>query len=227
MVSLTRKKFILLGLFFLLSGNLCFSQNPQSYFYENELDLLFPIEGKWFMNVGLGNRGLLQERLDGEKISGYQHEHVELNHFTIYIAKETLELSLGLRYRFKELFDPSETDEFRIIEQIGLEPANSPLAHRFRLEQRFREHTAHRIRYRLGYSKPINNNFSYGVGTETLYAVSAHSKPEAEQRFLINLENESFDNIELELSFNYRIEDYTNDLEHEFFIITEINLYLD
>ena len=226
MPSFILNRKVLPGIFIFLGINFCFSQNPSSFFYENEFDLIVPVEGKWFMNIGLGNRGLLQERLDGKKISGYQHEHIELNHFTIYIAKESLELSLGLRYRFKELFDPAETDEFRIIEQIGIEPVNSPLDHRFRLEQRFREHTIHRLRYRIGYAIPINEDFAFGMGTEALYAISTQIRPEAEQRFLLGVENDSFKNFELEVSFNYRMENYARDLEHEFFIITEVNVSL-
>ena len=73
----------------------------------------------------MGNRGMLQERLDGENITGYHHEHIELNHFTNYQAKESVVLSFGLRYRFREIFDSAKTDEFRIIEQVKLEPFNT------------------------------------------------------------------------------------------------------
>lgn len=226
MNSFSRKKFTLLGLLLFLGANFCYSQNPQSYFYENEVDLYLPLDSLWSMDIGVGNRGMLQESLDGEKISGYQHEHLELNHFTNYLAKKNIVLSLGLRYRFKELFDAAETDEFRIIEQVQLESVNSSFSHRFRLEQRFRENTIHRIRYDVAYSTPTSQNFALGIGTEAIYAVSNKLKPEAEQRFSIGFENSSFEDIELELGFEYRMENYARHLAHEFFMITGIGISL-
>lgn len=221
----SRKK-SLLGLLLLLGANFCFSQNPQIYFYENELDLSVPLESLWSMGIAVGNRGMLQERLGGEKISGYQHEHLELTHFTNYQVKESVVLSLGLRYRFEELFNAAETDEFRIIEQLEFEPLQSSLSHRFRLEQRFRENTAHRIRYKIEYSAPLDQNYTLGLGTEALYAVSRQSKPEAEQRFSFGIENTYFRNFDLELGFEYRMEDYAAELAHEFFVITGIGISL-
>ncbi|HER40704.1 MAG TPA: DUF2490 domain-containing protein [Salinimicrobium catena] len=220
------KKIIILTILFFVGLQLTYAQQPHSWFYENEADLSVPLNSLWSMEIGVGNRGMLQERLDGEKISGYQHDHVELNHFTNYKTKKSVVLSLGLRYRFRELFDSAETDEFRIIEQVELEPVNSSFSHRFRLEQRFRENTIHRVRYDITYSIPMNENFALGVGTEALYAVSSKQKPEAEQRFSIGLENSFFENLELELAFEYRMENYARDLAHEFFVITGVSVSL-
>lgn len=222
MASIIRSKIIILSIFFFAGLDLAYSQDLQSWFYEHEFDLSIPIKGKWSMNAGVGSRGMLQERAAGERISSYRHEHLELNHFTNYQTNESMILSLGLRYRFRELFDPAEADEFRIIEQIELEPVDSPLSQRIRMEQRFKEKTIHRIRYDLGYFTLLNQNFSLGVGTEALYALSTRLKPEAEQRFSIDLENSSFKDLELEISFEYRMENYARDLAHEFFLVTGV-----
>lgn len=218
---------ILCLLIFALGVQNIFSQNTYSYFYENEFDIEFPIAKGWSIEAGLGNRGLLAE-VEEEENSGYEHQHIEVSQFTHYKSSEDIVLSLGLRYRVKDIFDPSETNEFRIIEQLEFEPAKQglPLTHRFRLEQRFREVTVHRGRYELALSKPINDIFAYSVATEALYAVSAHLKPEAEQRFSIGIENTSFKNLELELTFQYRLEDYARNLGHEFFLITGVSLEL-
>src|SRR5690606_11558861 len=130
MASIIRSKIFVLAIFLFAGLDLAYSQDSQSYFFENEFDLSIPVIGKWSMDVGVGSRGMLQERLDVEKISGYQHEHLELNLFTNYTTKESTILSRGLRYRFKDIFDSSETDEFRIIEQLELEPVNSSFSHR-------------------------------------------------------------------------------------------------
>jgi len=217
-----------LAMLFIAFGSLDgFSQNPVSYLYENEFDLIIPINKTWSMEAGLGNRGLFAEVENGET-SGYQHQHIEINHFTTYRSSNFLVLGLGLRYRFKDIFDQSETDEIRIIEQVELESANPvlPISHRLRLEQRFREQTVHRLRYELEISKSINDVLSWSAATEALFAVSAHLKPEAEQRFSIGLENTSIPNIEFELTMQYRLEDYARNLAHEFFIITGVSLAL-
>lgn len=221
-------KLIICCMFLFLGGNQrVFSQTSSAYFYENEFDLAIPVKEKWSLEAGFGNRGLLAEVLEGET-TGYQHQHLEINHFTNYISSEFLVFSLGLRYRFKELFDEYETDEFRIIEQIELESSNPsiPISHRFRLEQRFTEHTVHRLRYELGYGKPISEVFSWTAATEALYAVSSHIKPEAEQRFSLGIENSSFKDIDLKLIFQYRIEDYARNPANEFFLITGVSILL-
>ena len=213
---------------FIIGCNFTFSQTSKSYFYENEVDFNLPLGEKWAMEMGIGNRRMLWESFIGEKISNYQHEHLEIGNFTNYKSTDILVISLGLRYRFKELFDSTEINEFRIIEQIKFEPNNSPLklSHRIRLEQRFREHTVHRLRYEAEISELLNEHFSVGTGTEALYAVSTELQPEAEQRFSIGLENTSFSNLELGIDFQYRLENYTRRPEHEFFIISGVSLDL-
>lgn len=221
-------KTLILSLFLITGGvQSILSQNPTSYFYENEFDIAFPVKGNWSIEAGIGNRGLFAEVEQGNT-KGYQHQQIEINHFTHYQSSESFVLSLGLRYRVRDIFDPSETNEFRIIEQLEIASANRilHLEHRFRLEQRFREQTVHRARYELAISRPINEIFSWAAATEALYGISAHLKPEAEQRFSLGLENTSFKNVELELTFQYRIEDYSRNLAHEFFIITGVSLEL-
>ncbi|WP_029035634.1 DUF2490 domain-containing protein [Salinimicrobium terrae] len=228
MKSSRRNKLTVFVLFLVLGCNVSFSQNPHAYFYENEFGLSLPVSTDWSMDIGAGYRGLLQERSLGKKIESYQSEHIELNHFTDFKANPSLVLSLGLRYRFRELFNPSAIDEFRIIEQVKIQPANStlPLSHRFRVEQRFREHTIHRVRYQLGFSQPVGKGFSFKAATEALYAVSANLKPEAEQRFSLGVENSSLQDLELGLSLEYRLGNYALDPAHEFFVVTGVSLSL-
>lgn len=219
-------KILFFMVLFFLGSYASFSQNSKSYFSENEFELSFPVATDWSMEIGTGYRRLLQERMEGEKISGSRHEHLELNYFNNYEVNKSLVLSLGLRYRFKELFNDAEADEFRIIEQVGISPENSRFSHRFRLEQRFKEEVLHRVRYELEFSHSISPAFSFGASTEALYAVSTRLKPEAEQRFSIGIENSSIKDIGLGLSLEYRIENYALDPGHEFFIVTGVSLSL-
>lgn len=217
-------------LFFLLipGSGLLHSQNPHEFYYENEFNLEIPTETAWGFEIGLANRGMLMERMEGEKVSGYQHNHIELNQFTLYSTSENLTLGLGLRYRFREMFDQEETDEFRIIQQLEYGSPSSPLnlEHRLRIEQRFREATIFRTRYELETSYPVNDNWEIGAATEALYAVSPSLKPEAEQRFSIIFNNSSFDKLGIGLAFQYRMENYARNLENEYFVITELTWQL-
>lgn len=215
---------LLLPLLLVCSGSL-YSQNPHVFYYENEFNFGIPTQSAWSFEVGFASRGMLQERIEGERVSGYEHNHIEFSQFSSYKSSDDLTLSLGFRYRFRETFDADETNEFRIIQQLEYEHPNSPvdLEHRLRIEQRFREETSYRIRYELETSHTLSNNYSLGAATEALYAVSPSSKPEAEQRFSLGLQNSSFEKLKLELKLEYRMENYARDLENEYFIITELN----
>ena len=222
---LSLNKITLVAIFIIFGCYPAIAQNPQSYFHDHEFELSVPVKTKWSMDLAAGYRGLLQERFEGDKITGYSNEHLELNYFNNYLTRENLVLSLGLRYRFKNLFDKSEVDEFRIIEQLEITSETSylSLSHRFRVEQRFTEHVIHRLRYEFGVSRQLNETLSLQAATEALYAISNNLKPEAEQRFSVGLVNSSFKDLELDLSFEYRIENYAVDLAHEFFIVTGVN----
>lgn len=214
-------------LFFLVipGSGFLHSQNPHQFYYENEFNLEIPTSTAWAFEVGFANRGMLMERVEGEQISGYQHDHIEFNQFTLYSTSRDLTLALGLRYRLRETFDPEEKDEFRIIQQLEYEHPLSTmdLEHRVRIEQRFREATFFRTRYELEGSYPLNDYLEIGAATEALYAVSPSLKPEAEQRFSIRFINSSLDKLGIELVFQYRMENYARDLENEYFVITELN----
>lgn len=164
MYSIAQIKITVFIIFLFIGNKLAYPQNPQSYFFENEFDASLSLESKWSMDFGVGSRGMFQERFDGERISGYEHDHLELNYFTNYQTNESFVYSLGLRYRFREIFDPIETDEIRIIKQIEFDPVNSRLVHRLRLEQRFRKNTIHRLRYDLAYMFPLYQNLSFAFG---------------------------------------------------------------
>lgn len=205
-----------------LLGSSAKAQTPKSYFWETEVDLELPSEGKWMFTFGAGNRYLFAEELEGERVSENLQQHIELNHFTTYNSSNKLTLSLGVRYRFREIFEATNENEFRIIEQLEYIHKNTFLTpqHRLRFEQRFRETTSYRLRYQLEVSQPLNAEFTLGFSTEFLYSLAQKYRPEAEQRFGINLENYSFKNPELSLGLELRREDLTGRQGTEFFLIT-------
>ena len=83
---------------------------------EPEFAVRISTETRWSFSFGFANRGILIKAIDAEYASENVTEHIELNHYTIYNMDENSELSLGLRYRFREMFDPGNENLFRIIQ---------------------------------------------------------------------------------------------------------------
>ena len=204
------------------------AQTPNLFFWEPEFSVGFDSSEKWSHTFGIANRALLSERYDGEEVSGFENEHLELNHFTKYKTRATTALSFGIRYRFKETFQESSHDELRLVEQFNIKHPNSALnlGHRFRVEQRFKGITEHRFRYQFGGSRALSEVFALGLSTEALLSVAKEFKPSLEQRFVLELSNTSFKDLELSVALDYEMADYNNELENEFFLLTGISLDL-
>lgn len=205
------------------------SQTSSSFFWEPDFSLGFDSSEKWSHTFGIANRSLLSTYYDGERTSDFVNEHLELNHFTKYKTSATTAVSFGIRYRFKEIFDESSYDELRFVEQFNISYPNSALdlGHRFRVEQRFKNIvTEHRLRYQFGGSKALNEVFALGLSTEALLTLANERKPSLEQRFVLEISNTSFKDLELSLALDYEMADYNNELENEFFLLTGISLDL-
>lgn len=220
---------IFLFLLCALNSSDSFSQTPSSYFWEPDFSLGFDSSEKWGHSFGIANRTLLSERYDGEEITGTEVEHLELSHSTKYRTGANTAISFAIKYRFRELFDESRYDELRLTEQFDISHPSSALnlGHRFRVEQRFKNIvTEHRLRYRFGGSKALSEVFALGLSTEALLTLANDLKPSLEQRFVVELSNTSFEDLELSLALDYEMADYNNELENEFFILTGIALDL-
>ena len=205
------------------------AQTPSYFFWEPEFSIGFESSEKWSHTFGIADRALLSGYQDGEQIAEFQNEHLELNHFTQYKTGANTSVSLGLRYRFKELFEESSYDELRFVEQFKVSHPNSDLGlgHRIRVEQRFKNIiTEHRFRYQFGGSKDLNEEFALGLSTEALLTLANQVKPSLEQRFLLEITNSTFENLELSIGLDYEMADYNNALEHEFFLLTGVALEL-
>ena len=198
------------------------AQTPRTYLWETEFDVTLPEHGSWEFTFGAGSRYLFAAEVEGETVRENIQQHLELNHFTTYNSSEKAAISLGLRYRFRELFEETLQDEVRIIEQLEYTHQNTFLTpqHRLRFEQQFREVTSFRLRYQLGISQPLNPDFSLDLSSEFLYSMANNYRPEAEQRFGLGLENYSIKNLELNLGIELRREDLTGFPGTEFFLIT-------
>ncbi|MCB7481663.1 DUF2490 domain-containing protein [Christiangramia sediminis] len=226
MTIFSSKKFLLLP-FLLLSG-LLFSQEDFSVYAEPEFSLNIESDSRWSYNFGVGNRNLiLQNETDQLRV-----QHLELSQFTSYEVGFYSKLSLGLRYRFREVFEDSREDEIRITQQYGRSRKFNrvKIAHRIRFEERFREQTSFRSRYEFSVEFPLSGDrvdekeFFMVTNTEALWSMGKQQKPSFEHRFGISVGNELFRNTKLDIGLEYRLDDYTQATTHELFILTGINL---
>ena len=99
-------------LLFLLGFAQTSAQDAQTIMLEPEFSVRISTETKWSYSFGLANRGILIEEIDAEDASENVTEHIELNHYTIYRLNYNSDFSLGLRYRFREMFDPDNQNLF-------------------------------------------------------------------------------------------------------------------
>ncbi len=220
---------LILAVVFTGCVNSAFGQStPRALQWEPEVNVSLPSNNEWGFTFGVANRYLLNSQLDGERINENEQQHFELNQFTSYKTSENASISLGFRYRFRETFKASRHDEFRMIQQFAykLRGVLFTPAHRLRFEQRFRELTIYRLRYRLGVSQPLGKDFGLGLSTEFLYSMMKDSRPEADQRFTVKIENSSFKNVKLTAGMELRREDYTGAPSSGFFILSGVSLAL-
>lgn len=200
-----------------------FAQEVKTLMLEPELNFHISTDSKWSYTFGLANRGILIDKIDAETFSENSTKHLEINQWTIYQTSEQSDLSLGIRYRLREIFDVPHENEVRIIQQYFYEDPNPlfDLEHRGRFEQRFRNsETIFRLRYQLGIWKPVTEKLSLGVTTESLYSVSPQSKPAPEQRIALLTANTFFKDLSLKIGVEYRMDNYLRDQENNLFILT-------
>lgn len=205
------------------------AQSSHSYMWETELGLEWGNEAPWSHSFSVGNRGLIQERMESETLARGRNLHLEIQHFSHYALSQKTKVGLGIRYRFREAFDKTLHDEFRLMQEIGYssESGYFLLSQRGRFEQRLRgPETIFRLRYQLEAGYPLSEVFELQAATEALYAVSAQAKPEAEQRFTLQVENSSFEKIGISLGVEYRLEDHINSIGYEYFVFTGVSVKL-
>lgn len=220
-------KYILAVIFCLISF-ISSAQSELSIYAEPEFSVNLDSPNRWFFNFGIGNRNLVMEDEQGK----FDARHLELSHFTSYEVGFYSKLSLGLRYRFREIFEDSQHDEIRITQQYSRSRKFDliKIAHRVRFEQRFREKTSYRSRYEFSVEFPLNgeridkNEFFMVTDTEALWSIGKAQKPSLEHRLGISVGNEIFNNTKADIGLEYRLDDYNNDPSSELFITAGVSL---
>lgn len=221
LMSYTKYYFTGLILCFSFLGN---SQNNFAFLGETSLALNTELSYKYQMNFGLRSRYFL-----------YQNENVLLNykqvdliHFSTLKLDSRHTISLGLQYRFRDLFDEGD-DEFRLTQQFNMVKRVGAIryGHRFRVEQRFfKLFTTFRFRYRFTFDMPLIGTSldigeSYWVQSfEGVSSFTSAFKPVYDFRTTSQLGWLLTNYFKLQAGLEYRLESFNITTLHRIFLLT-------
>lgn len=167
--------------------------------------------------------------------SFWQVQQLDLSHFSQYKFLDNQTVALGIQYRFRENFIEDEQNELRFTQQFNKTVRGFVVrhGHRFRAEQRIKsDATTHRFRYRYALDFPIAgqtldvNEFFIAVATESLFSMASESKPEWDQRLMINMGTAFNSLITVEFGLEYRLENYSRELQHILIVNSGLNFSL-
>lgn len=198
-------------------------------YFEPSVEISYQISSNYSQSFGVENRNVIYR--EGEM--DYQVKQIDLSHESEFQVHPEYALGFGLQYRIEHAFDRDEENEFRLQEQFVYTPNNSKFntKHRFKVEQRFyASETKHRMRYRLGYTFPLSEGNSsqpyLKADTESLLELANSQKPEFEQRLGVGIGWSINSKTKLEVGAEYQLEDYTQDLLHELFLLVNLGITL-
>ncbi|QYA25126.1 DUF2490 domain-containing protein [Gramella sp. MT6] len=219
---------LFLSFLLLLFANNIAAQDNFSSFLEPDISINLDRPNRWSFNFGLANRNGVYSGQETE----FDTEFIELSHFSSYEVGFYGKLSLGIRYRFNEMFNERAHDEIRITQQYSRSRNYNALkiAHRFRFEQRLRSNTIYRTRYQFSVQIPLNGErvdqkeFFVKADTEALYNFSKANKPGLSHRFGLALGRELNESITADFGTEYRLDDYNLDPAHELFFVLGLTL---
>ena len=204
------------------------AQDNVELLIEPEFSIDLATKTRWSHSFGIASRDIIYE----DDNFHFNAQHIELSHFTDYKVGGANKVSLGLRYRFKEIFHDSKTDEVAILEQFshGIKKENLKIGHRLRIEQRFTNIMRNRTRYRFSLEFPLNNIanprkiFSLKTSAEAIWMIGQKIPTTYEQRLSVSVGKEIGVDTDLDFGIQYRLADYTHHPEHKFFLTTGLNL---
>ena len=217
---------------FILSGTFAsFCQNKFTGYYEPYIKLGYEV-GKNF-----SQELIFEERNNwyDKKAFTFKIKQVDLAHFSKLRLNDKNLVAVGVQYRFRENFAKDKENEIRFTEEYTYttQPIEIEFKHRLRVEQRITSSsTSHRFRYNFAVSRSfkgskIKTGVGYMIGDlETLLTVSEGLKPEYEQRIGTGVGLALSDLVKIELVTEYRLNDFTQNLGHELYIVTGLMIAL-
>lgn len=214
------KLFILFFSFFKIVAQNNFETLGETSFVVNH-----EISKNYGINLALRSRYYLHKNAEFT----FEQRQIDLVHFSNFKLNYNHDLSFGLQYRNRDLFNDGSF-EFRITEQFNYNKKLSfggRYGHRIRSEQRFFDkETIFRQRYRFAIDFPLNGEKldvgeAYFVGAfEGLLSLSNNSKSEMDQRTTAQIGWQISENLKLQTGLEYRFETFNIKTQHLLFILT-------
>lgn len=214
-------------LFLCFSSNFLWSQENFESFFEPEIEIGYNVNTGYSHSFSVENRNYIYK--EGEL--QFEVKQIEFSHTSSFQLNNDFEIGLGIQYRFEDIFNSSEENEFRLLQEFVWKKEQPVTSFKYRLrnEQRFYASTTkYRIRNEIGFKFPIKNSDATYIKleTEALIEVAKTQKMELEQRAGLLVGNSLFRQTILEIGLQYRLADYTQDLGHELFLIMGIEIEL-
>ena len=162
--------------------------------------------------------------------------HVDLIHFSNFDISHNKKLTVGLLYRFNDLFDKSSFDEIRPSQQLSISHKTRALRYIFRsrLEQRIRKGRNLTVRLRLRHSLdfPLNGQ-KLDIGeqyflaqTETVMSFTKGKQVQYDQRTTIGIGKFVNSKLKLQFGLQHRLVDISKVPSHQLFFLLSSYLSL-
>ncbi|MGJ8594154.1 MAG: DUF2490 domain-containing protein [Aquaticitalea sp.] len=219
------KRTIVLFFIFFAAAN-SKAQDNLTLFFEPEITLDYRVSTNYAQSLSIENRNFVYRNED----FSYDVKHLEIAHTSEFLLTENKTIGLGIQYRFEKNFEASEENEIRLVQEYSwdVEKTNFVASQTIKTEQRFYNSTTkYRVRYELGLKLPIGAEANYmSFETESLFELAKTQKPELEQRLDIGIGWRLQPKTNLEIGLQYRLSDYTQNLGHELFFVTSLDISL-
>lgn len=219
------------GLLLFLISYVAQGQDNLTGFWQPQIGVNYKVSNNYSHNFSLAKRTFILRESDAE----FTIRHLDLAHFSDLKIQGNQSIGLGIQYRFRGLFDDTAENELRLIQQYNITKSDRGLrfGNRLRWEQRItNSRTVHRFRYRFALDFPLQGE-SLDIGetylvlsTESLLSVAKATVPEYDQRITANLGWMLDKSTKLQVGTEYRAENFTNETEHVFFLLTTLVLSL-
>ncbi|MFT5942949.1 MAG: hypothetical protein ACI9AV_002052 [Sediminicola sp.] len=207
----------------LFTNGILFCQGQMVSFWEPQVSLNYKVTSTYSHNFSIVNRNYVYET---NKLQ-LRTRHFELAHFSTLKTRDNQSWSLGIMYRFRNIFEEERNNELRLTQQYNIthRAYRIRFGHRFRSEQRLgNEYLIQRFRYRFAMDLPLEGDKldigeSFLVGsTESVLSMSSSDRPSYDQRISLAVGWLLKDRVTFQTGIEYRIEDYTQESNNLFFL---------
>lgn len=206
------------------------AQENTTGFWQPSFAINYQVFQNYSHNFLLQNRSFIYS----EEAFDFKVRQLDLGHFSNLKIAQNQSIAFGVLYRSRSAFDGG-ANELRFTQQYNLRHKTFVVryGHRFRAQQRITAlATTHRFRYRFSLDFPLQGEQldvgeAYLVGNvEQLLSATKARKPQHDTRLTLFLGWQLTEKMKLQLGTEYRFEDYGQELQNIFFLLTNVNLSL-